>query len=102
VIWVVNDTLKSIRCILRIAHCKYPDEVKWKYESEISVPANGVIVAKRFSQSELKIVDRRKEYLLMELLSKDGITLSKNVCFLTETRELEFPPEDMIIRLVKS
>ncbi len=102
VIWVVNDTLKSIRCILRIAHCKYPDEVKWKYESEISVPANDVIVAKRFSQSELKIVDRRKEYLLMELLSKDGITLSKNVCFLTETRELEFPPEYMIIRLVKS
>ncbi len=100
-IWVTNDTLKDIGGFLKISHYEYPAEVRSVYEEKTLVPANSSRLVKSLKFDELRIEDKSREYVILELLDHDKKPLSKNIVFLTEPRNLSFSPEELIIELLK-
>jgi len=99
--WVVNDTLKPISGILKLTHYAYPCNKLTSYEYDVHIPANSLKILQKVPLSNLHITDERNEYILLELLNKNEVVLSKNVVFLAETRELRFPPEEIIEKCVQ-
>jgi len=101
VLWVINDTLKSISGHWRVLHCEYPNKIMDTHEGKVYVPANSSRIVGRLSAETLRIRDKSREYLLMEISSNEGRTISKNIMFFAETKDISFPPEKLIISLLR-
>ena len=101
VLWVINDTLNSFNGLLRIIHYEYPAKIMSVHEERVKIPANSSRIIKRLPIAELMINDEGKEYLLIELLGKNKTILARNILFFTETKNLKFPPEKLIINITR-
>jgi len=100
-LWVINDTLKGISGCWKAVHCKYPGKVVNVHEGEMYIPANTSKVVKRLSAESLEVRDKSEEYLILKLLDDEGRTITKNIYFFTETKNLAFLPEKLIISVLE-